>query len=101
MALNPADENKTTEELTLEANKGVSEERVKEILSQLLVRTIKEWENPGWFTEWVNTTNKKKAEKFLQDTMNNLLELELYEYCNNVELLKGKLELFHSVYKNR
>ncbi len=97
MSLNPKDENKTTEQLTIEANNGASEDRIKEILSQLLVRTVKEWNNPGWFTEWVSTTNKKEAEEFLQKTLDNLLELELFEYCKDVELLKGKLEIYHSL----
>jgi uncharacterized membrane-anchored protein YjiN (DUF445 family) len=99
MALNPQDENISTEELQQEANNGASDERIAEILSQLVVRTIKEWQNPGWFTEWVSTTSKKEAEKFLQDTLDTLLELELFEFCKDVELLKGQVEIFHSMNK--
>lgn len=97
MSLNPADQNKTTEELTLEANRGVSEERVKEILSELVVRTVREWKNPGWFTEWASTHSKKEAESFLQNTLDDLIELELFEYCNDVELMKGQLTIFHQM----
>jgi hypothetical protein len=100
MALNPKDVNITTEELQAEANNGASEERIVEILSSILVRTIEEWKNPGWFTEWASTTNKKSAEKFLQHTLDTLVELELFEYCNEVELMKGKLAIFHSM-KNK
>lgn len=100
MGLNPNDNNKTTDELTMEANQGASEERVIEILSQLTVRTVQEWKNPSWFTEWVSTTPKKEAEKFFQKTLDTLIDLELFEYCKDVELMKGQLELFHSM-KNR
>ena len=99
MALNPQDENRTVEELQIEANDGASDERVIEILSQIIVRTIKEWQNPGWFTEWASTTRKKEAEEFLQQTLDSLIELELFEYCNDVELMKGQLALFHSMKK--
>jgi hypothetical protein len=97
MPLNPEDQNKTSKELTLEANRGASEERVKEILSELVVRTVREWKNPEWFIEWVTTHDKKYSEKFLQNTLDNLIELELFEYCNDVELLKGQLQVFHSM----
>lgn len=98
MALNPADEQKTVDELQLEANReGTSDERIAEILSRLVVNTVKEWKNPGWFTEWVSTTSKKEAKEFLQNTLDTLIELELFEYCNDVEVMKGQLELFHSM----
>lgn len=99
MALNPNDENVPVEELQHEANSGATEERVIEILSQIIVRTIKEWKNPGWFTHWVSTTSKKEAEGFLKNTLDNLIELELFEYCKDVELMKGQLEIFHSMKK--
>ncbi len=99
MALNPKDKEKSTDSLTLEANNGATEDRIKEILSELVVRTVREWENPGWFTEWASTTSKKDAEDFLQNTLNDLIELELYEYCDKVENLKGLLEIYHSNYK--
>ncbi len=97
MALNPKDDNRTFEELQMEANEGTSEERLTEILSQLVVRTIKEWQNPGWFTEWASTTKKKEAESFLKDTLETLVDLELFEYCKEVELVKGQLAIFHSM----
>ena len=101
MPLNPKDENIATEDLQNEANdENVSQERIVEILSQIIVRTVKEWKNPGWFTKWVSTTNKKEAEDFLQNTLDNLIELELFEFCKDVELMKGQLELFYSM-KNR
>jgi len=101
MALNPKDENVSTEELQREANdRNISEERIIEILSQIIIRTVKEWKNPGWFTEWVSNTSKKDAEKFLQKTLDTLIDLELFEYCKDVELMKGQLELFNSI-KNR
>ena len=99
MALNPQDDNKTVEELQIEANDGASEERVVEILSQIVVRTVKEWQDPGWFTEWASTTKKQEAEEFLQQTLDTLIELDLFEYCKDVELMKGQLALFHSMKK--
>jgi hypothetical protein len=99
MALNPKDENVPVEELQMEANNGATEERIIEILSQIIVRTIKEWQDPGWFTEWVSTTSKKEAEKFLQNTLDNLIDLELFEYCKDVELMKGQLAVFYSMKK--
>ena len=100
MAINPKDKTRAAEELQLEANNGASEERMIEILSSIIARTVEEWKNPGWFTEWASTTSKKEAEKFLQSTLDNLIELELFEFCKDVELMKGQLEMFHSM-KNK
>ena len=50
------------------------------ILSQIIIRTVNEWKNPGWFTQWVSSTGKKEAEEFLQNTLDDLIELELFEF---------------------
>ena len=101
MGLNPKDKDISTEELQLQAAHCDSEERIIEILSEIIVRTISAWKEPGWFTHWASTTPKREAEEFLQHTINQLLELELFEYCKDVELMKGQLELFHSMKKTK
>lgn len=100
MKVNPIDLNKTTEELQIEASvTGTSEERIKEILASLLTRTVEHWKNPGWFTEWVSTNSHKETKQFLEDTLESLKSLEMYELCKDVELMQGQVELFHSIYK--
>lgn len=97
MAQNPKDAGVETEVLQLEASNGATEERMKEILSEIVVRTIRQWQKPDWFTHWVSTTDKDEAEAFLNKTLDTLLDLELFEFCNHVELLKDQLEIFHSM----
>lgn len=97
MAQNPKDTGVETEVLHLEASNGATEERMKEILSELVIRTIKQWQKPDWFTHWASTTEKDEAEAFLTETLDTLLDLELFDFCNQVELLKGQLEIYHSM----
>lgn len=100
MPYNENDTNKSIDELQAEANMpGVSENRVKEIIAALLVKTVQEWKNAGWFTEWARITPEGEAMQFLRDTHTILLTLEMYEYCEDVDRLIAQLQLFHSLDK--
>jgi hypothetical protein len=94
--LNPKDKGVSVDELQRQAA-SASEERQMEILSELIVRTIKEYKDPGYFTHWVSSTSKKDALKWADELLSTLNELELYEYCNEAVLFKGKIEIFHSM----
>ena len=81
-----------------EINNGATKERLIEILSQIIVRTIKDFKTPGCFEKWIaSIVNKEEAEEFLQMMLDDLIELELFEYCKDVDLMKGQLELFYSM----
>jgi hypothetical protein len=101
MQLNDEDFAKSNEELQEEANNPETiEERVKQILAILLIRTIKDWQDPAWFMEWLKTTPEADAREFLEKTLANLMMLEMYEHCSAVEQMIGQLNVYYVVEKS-
>jgi len=98
--LNPKDRNTKVDILQREAQTA-SEERQMEILSELAVRMVKEYQDPAYFTHLVSTTSKEEMLALVRGLLDTLTQLEVYEYCDAAKLLEGQVELFHSMVSSK
>ncbi|MEK6885210.1 MAG: hypothetical protein AABY22_36600 [Nanoarchaeota archaeon] len=99
VVLEPRDRSRSVADLQREAKmwekENKNEYRVKQILAELVVRTVIEYSKPDFFTHYVSTTPKSEALKFLKKVKQDLLEFEQYEHVGETDLLIAAAEMFH------